>query len=88
MKKTLIKLFLTFIFLLVFNNSFADILKKIEVKGNKRISDETIKVYGEIKINKDYKDDDINKILKRLYETNFFSYFHFVFLYCNCSCRL
>ena len=51
----------------------AEVLKKLEVKGNSRISEETLKVYGEIQINKDYSNDDINKIIKKLYDTKFFS---------------
>ena len=60
-------------FLLFTVNVSAEILKKIEVTGNKRISNETIKVYGDIEINKNYKDDDINAVIKKLYDTNFFS---------------
>jgi outer membrane protein insertion porin family len=51
----------------------AEILKKIEIIGNSRISNETIKVYGEIEMNKNYSDEDINSVIKRLYGTNFFS---------------
>ena len=31
------------------NVSNAEIVNKIEINGNKRVSDETVKVYGEIK---------------------------------------
>jgi len=51
----------------------AEMLKKLEIIGNSRISNETIKVYGEIEINKDYSDDDLNTVIKRLYDTRFFS---------------
>jgi outer membrane protein insertion porin family len=51
----------------------AEMLKKIEIIGNSRISNETIKVYGEIAINKDYSDDDLNTVIKKLYDTKFFS---------------
>ena len=51
----------------------AEILKKIEVDGNDRIVKETIIVYGEIEKNKDYNQEDIDNIIKRLYETKFFS---------------
>ena len=55
------------------SNVFAETVSKIEINGNKRISPETIKVYGQIKpINSDFTDGDINKILTNLYETNFF----------------
>tara|TARA_B100001057_G_scaffold495330_1_gene594118 strand:+ start:1225 stop:3462 length:2238 start_codon:yes stop_codon:yes gene_type:complete len=65
---------LTFIFFFTFINSvIAEVINKIEIKGNKRISSETIKVYGKIKpVNSDFSDGDINSILTNLYETNFF----------------
>jgi outer membrane protein insertion porin family len=50
----------------------AEVVQKLEVKGNNRISDETIKVYGEITFAKDYSPNDINGILKNLYKTDFF----------------
>ena len=55
-------------FLLFTVNVYAEILKKIEVTGNKRISKETIRVYGDIQINQNYKDDDINAVIKKLYD--------------------
>ena len=61
------------VFLLFSNNLFAEIVNKIEINGNKRISPETIKVYGQIKsLNSNFTDGDINNILTNLYETNFF----------------
>jgi len=62
----------TTLFTLIFFNLSADILQRIEVKGNSRISPETIKVYGEITIGKDYTAFEIDKILKDLYKTDFF----------------
>ena len=45
----------------------------IEINGNNRISEETIKVYGDIKEGKsNYTKEDLDNILKNLYETNFF----------------
>ena len=65
---------LLMLFLIFFtNNLFAEILKKIEISGNTRISNETIKVYGEIKLNQNYSNEDINSVIKKLYETKFFS---------------
>ena len=51
----------------------AEVLKKSEVYGNERISKETIIVYGEIKNGKDYSQEDLNEIIKKLYDTKFFS---------------
>ena len=45
---------------------------KIIIEGNKRISKETIKIYGEIELKKDYSENDLDQILKNLYSTNFF----------------
>ena len=72
----MLKIFKTaFIFacLSLFSISNAEVVKKIEISGNKRISDETIKVYGEInELNSDFSKNDLNSILKNLYSTNFF----------------
>ena len=64
---------LCFFGFLLTTNLNAEILKKIEIEGNSRISQETIKVYGEIELDKDYSNDDINSIIKKLYDTKFFS---------------
>ena len=50
----------------------AEVVKNIQISGNKRVSNETIKIYGEIKVGKDYSEQGLNKILNNLYETNFF----------------
>ena len=51
----------------------AEIINKIEVSGNKRVSLETIKVYGEIKdLGSDFSKAELDEILKNLYSTNFF----------------
>ena len=51
---------------------FAEILTDINVIGNKRISKESIIVFGDINLKKNYNDDNLNVILKNIYETNFF----------------
>ncbi len=61
---------LTTFFLISYSK--AEIVKKIEINGNERVSDATIKIYGDIKINNDYSEKDLNKILNNLYSTNFF----------------
>ena len=70
--KTFLYSLLVFVFMFTVNLK-ADVLKKIEISGNSRISSETIKVYGDIELNKDYSNDDINIIIKKLYDTKFFS---------------
>ncbi len=63
-------LIISFLFL---SNSYSQIIKKIEISGNKRISNETVQVLGNITINKNFEDEDLNKTLRELYDTNFFS---------------
>ena len=50
----------------------AEVVKKIDISGNNRVSEETIKIYGGIKINEDYSEQDLNRILNDLFSTNFF----------------
>ena len=50
----------------------AEMVNKIEINGNSRISKETIKIYGNIISGKNYTESDLNKILKNLYATDFF----------------
>ncbi len=47
-------------------------VNKIIINGNQRISEETIKIYGEIDLKKNINENEVNKILKNLYSTNFF----------------
>ena len=68
MKKFLLSLF--FIFFSTAIN--AAIINEVLIKNNNRISKETIITYGKIQIGKNYNDQDLNNILKNLYDTNFF----------------
>ena len=69
--KKLLSIILSVIF--IAGSSFAEIVNEIQISGNKRVSDETVKVYGEIKPEgSDFSNSDINNILKNLYSTNFF----------------
>ena len=65
---------ITYIFLIIFYfiPLSAEIAKEIKISGNKRVSDETIKVYGDIEVNKNYNEVELNKILQNLNSTNFF----------------
>ena len=69
MHKILIIILLQFIYFLPIN---AEVIKKIDISGNSRVNEETIKIYGGIEINKDYSEKGLNKILNNLYSTNFF----------------
>ncbi len=61
-----------FSFLTSANISFADKINLIEVKGNDRISTETILMFSEVKIGQEVDNIVLNNILKNLYETNYF----------------
>ncbi len=64
---------LIFIFLFSLNSILkAEIVNKIDVEGNNRISSETIKMFSGVSVNDDLNDNDLNKILKNLYDSNFF----------------
>ena len=53
-------------------SSYSQNYKNIIIKGNERISQETILVFSELPDNKFLDENDINLILKRLYESGFF----------------
>ena len=69
------KIFVLVVFYFIFFNinSYSEIVNKVEVKGNKRISSETIMVFGDVSVGKDYRGSDVNLLIKKLYESNFFS---------------
>ena len=64
---------LLFIFLSQQTQSISEIVNKVSSEGNDRISLETIVIFGDIKIGDNYESSDINLLIKKLYETNFFS---------------
>ena len=69
--KFFLKIILIFFTLSVFLK--AEPVSKIVINGNKRVSDETIKVYSGIQEGKsDFSRKDLDNILKNIYETNFF----------------
>ena len=51
-------------FLIATVNSYAEVIKKILIDGNKRVSDETVIIYGDIEIETDLSEKDLNDILK------------------------
>jgi outer membrane protein insertion porin family len=52
--------------------SYSKNYEKIIIKGNERISNETILVFSEIQDNKSLDENSINEILKKLYKSGFF----------------
>ena len=61
------------IFFSIYSFSQAEIVKKIEINGNERVSSQSIEMFSKINVGDDIKKDDLNKILKNVYDSNFFS---------------
>ncbi len=68
--KNLVFLFTFFFYMMI--NVHSETVKNIQILGNDRISEDTIKLFMDTKIDDDLAPNDINVILKNLYETNFF----------------
>ena len=69
--KLLLQILIIFFTLAVVSK--AENIKGIKIIGNERISDETVKVYGAIDDEKkNFSKQDLDKVLKNIYETNFF----------------
>ena len=61
------------LFLFIFNSTLrSEIIEKIDIQGNSRVSSETIKMFTGVSISDDISEYDLNEILKNLYTTNFF----------------
>ncbi len=64
-----------FIFLFFFINTnylIADIYNEIEIKGNQRISSETIKMFSGLSTGVNIELDELNNSIKNLYKTDYF----------------
>ena len=69
-KVILLSLILNLIFL---SFSLSEIIKKIEIIGNERISDETVLMFSKINEGQKFSNSTLNEVLKNLYNSNFFS---------------
>ncbi len=70
MANFLLKIVILFFFLLTSVSS--EIVKKFEISGNKRISDETIIIFSDINLNDEVTKSELDRVIKNLYKTNFF----------------
>ena len=66
----IIKILIFYIFFLT--SAFSEIVDKISINGNDRISNKTIQMFSNIELKDEISNKKLNKILKDLYETNFF----------------
>ena len=73
-KNLIVKLFFTiFLFFVIsYLPSYSKEIKNIIIKGNERISDDTIILFSEINTDASITNNQLNKILKNLYDSNFF----------------
>ena len=62
-KKIFVAILLFFIFFNV--NSYSEVVNKVNVKGNARISLETIMIFGDVAIGKNYETSDVNLLIKK-----------------------
>ena len=60
------------IFLLFCNISFSEIVNKIKIEGNVRISSETINIFSQVSVGDDLGLIEIDSILKKIYSSGFF----------------
>ena len=68
------KIFYIFLFIIFFiTRANSDVVKEVKVINNDRVTKETILVFADIEIGKNYDSNDLNKILRDLYNTDFFS---------------
>jgi len=70
LKKLLI--FNIFYLFLFFNISNAEIVNKIVINGNERVSDETIILFSAVKLGDTINAEKLNQIVNSLYDSNFF----------------
>jgi outer membrane protein insertion porin family len=70
----ILKIFsLTFIFLVILNiNSYSNAKNNLEIVGNKKISEQTIKNIINFNMNTNYTPSELNEMYKKLFQTNFF----------------
>ncbi len=74
MLKKIFKLLIVNIILILFlfKSAYSEIINEIKIFGNDRISKETILMFSDIQVKENLDSGNLNKILKNLYNTNFF----------------
>ena len=57
--------------------SSAEVIKSFKIEGNERISNDTIIMFTNVSVGTDINSNDLNIILKNIYDSNFFNYIKF-----------
>ena len=65
-------IFIIIIQLFFLQNSYSDIIKKFEILGNDRITNETIIMFSSLNIGDEINENSLNEALKNLYYTDYF----------------
>ncbi len=65
-------IYITILYFTIQSTVLSEIIKKIEVNGNERISTETIIMFANVKIDQNIDENKLNEIVNNLYNTNFF----------------
>ena len=60
------------VYFLLVNTSYSEIISEFNITGNDRVSAQTIINFSEFNKGANITDNDLNNILKKIYETNFF----------------
>ena len=73
-KKNLLKQILIFFVLQIFSigNSFSETIKKFNINGNERVSDETVIMFTKLNVGDNINKNILNDTIKELYKTNYF----------------
>ena len=68
------KIFYFFLlFFIIFTKANSEVINEVKIINNDRITKETILVFSDINVGEDYDSNDLNNILRDLYNTDFFS---------------
>ena len=69
----IVKLLLILIFhFLMISKSNSEVIEKFDIRGNERVSDETIIMFSKLELGEDITIEKLNDTFKNLYETNYF----------------
>ena len=72
MSKLKLILFLAIILFISVKATLADIVSKIIVNGNDRVPSETVIIFSDVEIGSNINNNELNKIIERIYSSNFF----------------
>ena len=72
MSKLKLILFVFVVLFLSVKSVFSEIVNKIIIDGNDRVPTETIIIFSDVKIGNNIDNNELNKIIERIYSSNFF----------------